>query len=82
MSATTPLGRDEVLAMLAAFGDREPHQVDEALGSLELTWLITEVEQRYTVSLDLSDGDLDRMVTVTGATEVLCAALAGGAGHA
>ncbi|WP_051966387.1 hypothetical protein [Kitasatospora mediocidica] len=78
----TSLGRDDVVAMLAAFGNREPRQVDEALGSLELTWLITEVEQRYGVALDLSDEDLDRMVTVSGATEVLREALIGGAGHA
>lgn len=68
--------------MLATFGNREPRQVDEVVGSLELTWLITEVEQRYAVTLELSDDDLDRMGTVTGATEVLREALAGGARHA
>ncbi|WP_034086787.1 hypothetical protein [Streptacidiphilus albus] len=77
-----PIGRDDVVAMLAAFGSREPRQVDEVVGSLELTWLLTEVEQRYGVVLDLSDEDLDRMVTVTVATEVLREALVGSAGHA
>ena len=77
-----PFGRDDVLAMLAAFGNRDPGQVDEAVGSLELTWLITAVEQRYGVALDLSEEDLDRMVTVTVATEVLGEALVGSVGHA
>ena len=77
-----PIGRDDVVAMLAAFGSREPRQVDEVVGSLELTWLLTEVEQRYGVVLDLSDEDLDRMVTVTVATEVLGEALVGSVGHA
>ncbi len=42
-------------SMLAGYGDRQPGEVGEELGSLELTWLITQAEQRYSVLLDLSD---------------------------
>ncbi|HWG63475.1 MAG TPA: acyl carrier protein [Streptosporangiaceae bacterium] len=73
--------RDDVIAMLAAFGDRGPEAVPERIGSLELTWLITKVEQEYDVMLDLSDDDLTQMTTVSGAVDAIRAALAG-AGHA
>lgn len=73
-------GRAEIVAMLAAFGDRAPEAVPERIGSLELTWLITGVEQAYGVTLDLSDDDLSRMATVTGAVAALREALTG-AGH-
>ncbi|MGF1426903.1 acyl carrier protein [Kitasatospora sp. LaBMicrA B282] len=75
--STPPLpDRTAVLAMLAGFGDRDPSTLDESVGSLELTWLISEVEQRYAVVLDLADAELDRMHTVTGAVEVLHDSLA------
>ena len=73
-------GRGEIVAMLATFGDRAPEAVPERIGSLELTWLITGVEQAYGVTLDLSDDDLSKMTTVTGAVAALREALAG-AGH-
>ena len=69
------LDRDTVVAMLAAFGDRAPEAVDDVVGSLELTWLIAEVEQRYSVVLDLSDEQLARIRTVEDATDVLREAL-------
>lgn len=69
------LDRDTVVAMLAAFGDRAPEAVDDIVGSLELTWLIAEVEQRYSVVLDLSDEQLARIRTVEDATDVLREAL-------
>ena len=56
--------------MLATYGDRQPDQVPEAIDSLELAWLIHQVEQRYG-ALDLDDATIDRMSTVTGALEVL-----------
>jgi len=65
------LDRDAVVAMLAAFGDRAPEAVDDVVGSLELTWLIAEVEQRYAVVLDLTDEQLARIHTVEDATSVL-----------
>jgi acyl carrier protein len=69
--------RAAVVAMLAAFGDRTPEAVDEELGSLELTWLIDEVEQRYDIRLDLTEEELDRMRTVSDAVEVIRGVLTG-----
>jgi hypothetical protein len=77
VSAGPALERAQVVEMLAAFGARAPEAVAEELGSLEMTWLVDEVEQRYGVRLDLSEEELDRMRTVTDAVEVLRGALAG-----
>ena len=68
--------RADVLVMLASYGDREPEDVNEELGSLELTWLVAQAEQRYSVLLDLSDETFAGMGTVTGAVAVLRAAIA------
>lgn len=68
---TTRLGRDDVVAMLARFGDRQPAEVPEELGSLEATWLVDQVERRYGVVLELDDAVFAGMSTVTGAVEVL-----------
>jgi hypothetical protein len=67
--------RDDVLVMLAGYGDRLPAEVGEELGSLELTWLVAQAEQRYSVLLDLSDDVFAAMGTVTGAVDVLRAAI-------
>jgi hypothetical protein len=64
------LERSEVVAMLATYGDRRPEQVPEAIDSLELAWLIHQVEQRYG-ALDIDDDSIARMFTVTGAVDVL-----------
>jgi hypothetical protein len=64
------LERSEVVAMLATYGDRRPEQVPEAIDSLELAWLIHQVEQRYG-ALDIDDDAIARMFTVTGAVDVL-----------
>jgi acyl carrier protein len=61
--------------MLAAFGDRDPSAVDEEIGSLELTWLVTEVEQRYGTTVELSEEDLDSIRTVDDVVRVIGAAL-------
>lgn len=45
------------------------------VGSLELTWLIAQVEERYSVTLDLSDAQLGRIATVADAADVLREAL-------
>ncbi len=70
-------GRAEVIAMLATLGDRQAEEVGERIGSLELTWLLTQVEQRYDITIDLSDEELDRMMTVSGAVAALHNVLAG-----
>ena len=64
------LERSDVVAMLATFGDRRPEQVPEQIDSLELVWLIHQVEERYG-ALDVDDDMLGRMSTVTGALGVL-----------
>lgn len=63
--------RAELLAMLAAFGDRRPEQVPENLDSMELAWLIHQVEERYGRRIDLDDAALARMTSVTSAQQVL-----------
>jgi acyl carrier protein len=67
---TGEIGRPDVVAMLATYGERRPEQVPEEIDSLELAWLIHQVEQRYGL-LDVDDDSLARMSTVTGAVEVL-----------
>ena len=68
--------RTDVLDMLAGYGERLAEDVNEELGSLELTWLIAQAEQRYSVLLDLTDEMFADMGTVTGAVTVLRAAIA------
>jgi acyl carrier protein len=77
MSLPAEPSRDEVIAMLASFGDRAPEDVAEQIGSLELTWLITKVELRYGVTLDLSDDALEEMTTVSAAVAALRDVLSG-----
>jgi hypothetical protein len=70
-----PLDADAVVRILAAFGDRSPDQVDDVVGSLELTWLIAELEQDYDVVIDLTAAELDAIHTVSDAARVLGTAL-------
>ena len=67
---TDEIGRPDVVAMLATYGDRQPEEITEEISSLELAWLMHQIEQRYGV-LDVDDDTLTRMTTVTGAVEVL-----------
>jgi hypothetical protein len=69
------LDRAEIVALLATLGDRDPADVPDRVDSLELAWLVHQVEQRHGVRLDLDDDELLRMATVSGAAEVLNAAL-------
>jgi hypothetical protein len=62
--------------MLATYGDRRPEQVPEAIDSLELAWLIHQIEQRYG-ALDVDDDMIARMSTVTGALDALTDLLVG-----
>jgi len=64
--------------MLATYGDRTPEAVRERIDSLELAWLIHQVEQRHSVDLDLDDNSLNEMSTVDGAVTVLNRALPNG----
>jgi len=64
------LQRSDVVAMLATYGDRKPELVPEAIDSLELAWLIHQIEQRYG-PLDVDDDMLARMSTVTSVVGLL-----------
>lgn len=77
MSQPAEPNREEVVAMLASFGDRSPDEVAERIGSLELTWLITKIELKYGVTLDLSDEALAEMTTVAGTVAALREVLVG-----
>lgn len=67
----TMVGRDDVVAMIASLGDREVSEVGDRVDSMQLAWLMHQVEQRYGVEIDLNDGQYARMSTVDGAVEVL-----------
>jgi hypothetical protein len=56
--------------MLATFGERQPDQVTEVIDSLELAWLMHQLEQRYGMP-DVDDDTIARMSTVTGVLDVL-----------
>lgn len=56
--------------MLATYGDRQPDQVPEEIDSLELAWLVHQLEQRYG-TLDIDDDMIVRMTTVTGVIDAL-----------
>jgi acyl carrier protein len=62
-------GREEIVAILAAFGDRPPEEVPEGIDSMELAWLVHQIEQRYGASVD--DTAMSRMTTVSTALQVL-----------
>ena len=66
--------------MLAGYGERTPQEVPETVDSLELAWLIHQVEQRYGRSFDADDEALARMTTVGEAALVLGELGFGGSG--
>jgi hypothetical protein len=63
--------RDDVLAMLASLDGRAADDVPELIESMELAWLVNQVEQRYGVRMELDSGQYGRMTTVSGAADVL-----------
>ncbi len=71
MTEKTVVGRDDVVTMIASLGDREVSEVGDRIDSMQLAWLMHQVEQRYGVEIDLNDGQYARMSTVDGAVEVL-----------
>lgn len=68
------IDRADVIAMLATYQGRPADSRAESIDSLELVWLLHQVEQRLHVRLDLDDDELMRMNTVDGAVAVLGAA--------
>jgi hypothetical protein len=76
MTERPVLERADVVEMLASFGDRRPEAIPERIDSMELAWLVHQVEQRYGIRLDLDDDQLVEMGTVTTAVLVLRSATA------
>jgi hypothetical protein len=66
-SPPPPPGRAEILTWLAGLGQRPPDA--ERLDSMELAWLVHQVEQRYGV--ELGDDQLERIVTIDDAVTVI-----------
>ena len=65
------LDRADVLAMLTPLGTRGPDSTLERLSSMEVAWLVHQVEQRYGIELDLDDEQLARLRTITDAVQLL-----------
>jgi acyl carrier protein len=57
--------------MLAELGTRGADSELERLSSMEVAWLVHQVEQRYGVELDLDDEQLARLRTVSDAVRQL-----------
>jgi len=70
-STPPPPGRDDIITWLTGLGERPPGA--ERIDSMELAWLVHQVEQRYGV--ELSDDQLERMTTVDDAVAVLAEVL-------
>ncbi|HEV7650901.1 MAG TPA: hypothetical protein VGP26_22375 [Actinophytocola sp.] len=71
MSEKPVLDRKDVVEMVASFGDRPVDEVAERIDSIQLAWLVHQVEQRYGVEIELDDAQFGRMSTISGAVEVL-----------
>jgi hypothetical protein len=77
---TTPPDRQDILDMLAPLRGSAAFDSGETIDSMELAWLVQQVETRYRTSLPLGDDELARMSSVDGAVDVLRGVL-GGAVH-
>ncbi|TDP93007.1 hypothetical protein [Labedaea rhizosphaerae] len=63
--------REDVLRLLAGLDGRTRDDVEERIESMELAWLVHQVEQHYGVRVELDEEHFGRMMTVTGAVEVI-----------
>jgi acyl carrier protein len=68
--------RNDVVSMIANLDGRPATELGDRIDSMQLAWLLHQVEQRYGVEIDLDDGQYARMSTVDGAVEVLREAIA------
>ena len=57
--------------MLEELGSRGSDSTPERLSSMEVAWLVHQVEQRYGVELDLDDEQLARLRTISDAVQLL-----------
>jgi acyl carrier protein len=71
MTEEPVVARKDVVDMIASLGDRTADEVGDRVDSMQLAWLMHQVEQRYGVEIDLTDGQFARMSTIDGAVEVL-----------
>ena len=71
MSDNPALDRADVLQMLQPLNERTSDPGRERLSSMEVAWLVHQVEQRYSVRLDLEDDQLARLRTVSDAVQLL-----------
>lgn len=71
MPDSPALQRADVLAMLAELGTRSADSALERLSSMEVAWLVHQVEQRYDVELDLDDEQLAQLRTISDAVRQL-----------
>ena len=71
MTTQPPPGRVEIIDWLSGLGQRPPGT--ERIDSMELAWLVHQVEQRYGV--ELPDEQLERMTTIDAAVAVLAEVL-------
>ena len=67
-------GRAEIVDWLAGLGERSGEL--ERIDSMELAWLVHQVEQRY--GIELADEYLDRIKTIDSAVAVLAEVLGHG----
>jgi hypothetical protein len=65
------LERADVVRILAGFHSRPVEEIPERIDSMELAWLVHQVEQRYDLRIELTDRQLGQMGTVSGAVDVL-----------
>jgi hypothetical protein len=70
-NTVSALGRADVVEILAGFHSRPAGEIPERIDSMEVAWLVHQVEQRYDLRIELSDSQLGRMGTVSGAVDVL-----------
>jgi hypothetical protein len=80
MTERNELRPSDITELLASFRAGTGRAGDEHIDSLELAWLLYQVEQRYGVELDLDDEQLVLMSTVADASKVFSEAIAGGGG--
>ena len=53
-----PPGRADVIAILATMGERSPDEVAEEIGSLELAWLVSQVEELSRRAREVAANDM------------------------
>jgi acyl carrier protein len=80
MSVQPALERADVLQMLQSLNERATDPARERLSSMEVAWIVHQVEQRYSVELDLDDDQLAKLRTIDDAVRLLGESLQTGGG--